>query len=369
MSTSYGSGRRQFIQLIGAGTVAGVGTLPLAANARVSSADQLKKELTSSGSTQPARHHFEMAATERKIDVTPDFSTKVFAYNGQVPGPLIHVQQGDTVQVVLHNPTDDLHSIHWHGTPQTHSWRSDGVPGVTEPGVSSGATGTYEFVADKPGTLWYHCHQGVPNHVGVRGMWGPMIVDPNDPLPIEREVTIDAILMFSGWNPTVADDYFALQQPMEGITYFSINGKSFPYTQPLRVRKGDVLRLRLMPVSVDVAFHLHGHDMLVTHQDGRPLHNPELVDVVHVAHGQRKDVIVHMNNPGRWAAHDHNEHHLSNDGETPGGLFFVVEYEEVEHDPWYYWARKEYDPDFYFQESLRKPHGLIEQKNFRGRRF
>lgn len=369
MSTRYASGRRQFIQTIGAGTISALGAAPLVSNAGVHSAEMLKETVISSDPKSPTRHRLQMSVAPRKIDVTPDFSTKVFAYNEQVPGPLIHVKEGDTVEVALDNPTEEPHTIHWHGTPQTGSWRSDGVPGVTSPGINSGESGTYEFVADKPGTLWYHCHQGVPNHVGVRGMWGPMIVDPKEPLPIEQEVTVDAILMFSGWNPEVADDYFALQQPMEGITYFSINGKAFPYNQPLRVRKGDVLRLRLMPVSVDVAFHLHGHDMLVTHQDGRPLHNSELVDVVHVAHGQRKDVIVHMNNPGRWAAHDHNEHHLSNGGETPGGLFLVVEYEEVEHDPWYYWARKEYDPDFYFQKSMKQPHGLIEQKQFRGYEF
>lgn len=368
MITRYQPTRRQFMQLMGMGTVAAVGGSPVlrnvsAATGATTEGDGSALEPVETGETR----HMEISIEDRLLDVTSDFQTKVWGFNGQVPGPLIHVREGDVVEAVVHNNTEELHTIHWHGIPQTGSWRSDGAPGITEPGISSGSSHTDRFLADKPGTLWYHCHEGVPNHVGVRGMWGPLIVDPKDPIPIEEEVTKDAIVMFSGWNPDVADDFFDKDDPTGGMRYFSINGKAFPDNQPLRVREGDVLRLRLIAVSVDVAFHLHGHDVLVTHQDGLPLNSPEKVDVVYVAFGQRKDVIVRMNNPGRWPAHDHQEHHVSNDGKTPGGLMFVVEYEEIEHDPWYVWARKEYDPDFYFQESLQKGYGLIEQPSFEGK--
>ena len=58
------------------------------------------------------------------------------------------------------------------------------------------------------------------------------------------------------------------------MDYFPINGKSFPMNQPLRVKKDDVLRLRLYAPTMPVTFHLHGHDALVTHKDGLPLANP-----------------------------------------------------------------------------------------------
>ena len=313
-------------------------------------------------------HDFDMTIEETRISVARGFDTNVWAYNGQVPGPLIRVREGDTINAKVTNNTQGAHTIHWHGIHQKGTWRMDGAPGINALEIDSGGgSQTYSFKADRPGSLWYHCHVEVPNHVGVRGMWGPLIVDPLEPIPIEQEVTKDAILMFSGWNSEVADDYFAKQDPTGHLNYYSVNGKSFPYNQPIRVKEGDVLRIRLYCVSVAVAFHLHGHDMLVTHIDGLPIANPYYADTVPVAMGQRVDVIVRMNNPGRWPAHDHNDHHLSNNGSAPGGLFTVIEYDETGHDdPWYVWRRKQFDPDFYYIESMAKGHGLITQSGFRG---
>lgn len=318
----------------------------------------------------PQTHLFDMTIEEARLSVSRGFETNVWAYNGQVPGPLIRVREGDFVEAKVTNNTKGVHTIHWHGIKQTGSWRNDGAPGINGLAIESGGDSqTYSFKADRKGSLWYHCHVEVPNHVGVRGMWGPLIVDPTDPLPIEKEVTKDCILMFSGWNSDVADDYFAQEDPTGNLNYFSINGKAFPYNQPIRVKEGDVLRLRLYAASVPVSFHLHGHDMLVTHRDGLPLSQPELADTVAVAMGQRADVIVRMDNPGRWPFHDHNDHHLSNNGNAPGGLFGVLEYEEAGiDDPWYLWAHKEYDPDFYFSESMNKGYGLITQSGFKATR-
>ena len=311
--------------------------------------------------------HFDMTVEEVTLQVTPNFKTKVWAYNGQVPGPLIHVREGDEVEVTLTNNTTLTHTIHWHGMYQTNTWQSDGVPDITQKAVEPGESYTYKFIANKTGTLWYHCHVNVPEHVGLRGMWGPFIIDPKNPTPLEKQVTKEAILMFSGWNPEVADKYGVGGKPGEPISYFSINGKAFPTTQPLRVKKGDVLRLRLIAATVDVAFHLHGHDMLVTHKDGLPLKNPYPVDVLHLSPGERYDVIVKMNNPGRWIAHDHIEEHTSNNGKTPGGSVLIVEYDSVERsDDWYVWKDKKYIPDFYYSESMKKGYGLFDVPSHEG---
>ncbi len=356
--------RRNLVKLAGLGAVAST-TAALAGGA------QAQQQTAAAGTPvdpgEATTHKFDMTIEETRLSVARGFDTNVWAYNGQVPGPLIRVRQGDTIEANVTNNTTGTHTIHWHGIHQKGTWRNDGAPGINGLAIDSGgASETYRFTANRPGSLWYHCHVEVPNHVGVRGMWGPLIVDPIEPLAVEKEVTKDAILMFSGWNSEVADDFFAKEDPTGGLNYFSINGKSFPYNQPIRVREGDVLRLRLFAVSVPVSFHLHGHDMLVTHRDGLPVPAPYYADTVHVAMGQRVDVIVRMDNPGRWPAHDHDDGHLSNNGNAPGGLFTVVEYEEVgRDDPWYLWARKKYDPDFYFVESMKRGHGLITQSGFR----
>jgi len=237
---------------------------------------------------------FEMTIEEVDLEVAPNFTYKVWAFNGQVPGPLLHVKEGDEVEMVVWNNTTLNHTIHWHGTYQTGTWRSDGVPDITQEAIEPGDSYTYRFTADKSGTLWYHCHVNVPEHVGIRGMWGPMIVEPRKPHPLAEKVTKEAILMFSGWNPEVADTYGEGGHPNEAISYFSINGKSFPLTHPLRVEKGDVVRLRLIAATIPVAFHPHGHDAIVTHKDGLPVEHPYPVDVLSMAPGERYDLIIEM---------------------------------------------------------------------------
>ncbi|WP_449287317.1 multicopper oxidase domain-containing protein [Marinobacter sp. PE14] len=328
--------------------------------------------LAALGSPMPAlseTHQFQMTIEEREKDVAPGFKAKVWAYNGQVPAPLIRVKEGDTVEVELTNMTTLAHTIHWHGIYQTGTWKNDGVPNVTQEAVQPGESFTYKFVADKPGSLWYHCHVNVPEHVGLRGMWGPLIVDPKDPIPIEKEVTKDAILMFSGWNQEVAQTYGKGGHPAEKLTYFSINGQSFPNTQPIRVKEGDVLRLRLFATGIETAFHLHGHDMLVTHKDGLPLDSPFWADVVDINQGERYDVIVRMDNPGRWFAHDHIEHHVSNNGKAPGGAVMIVEYESIQDDDWYVWKDKSYDPNFYYSQSLTEGSGLFNHDGFEAQKI
>jgi len=308
---------------------------------------------------------FEMTIEELELKVAPGLTTKVWAYDGQVPGPLIHVKEGDTVEVTLTNNTTMSHTIHWHGTYQTHSWEMDGVPGVSQEAVEPGDSFTYKFVADKPGSLWYHCHVNTAEHIDLRGMWGPMIVDPKKPTKLEKTVTKDAILMFSGWDSRVAQEYGKNGVPGRELDYFSINGKSHPDNQPIRVKEGDVLRLRLYAPTSPVAFHLHGHDALVTHKDGMPIPEPYPIDVMALQPGERYDLIVKMNNPGIWMAHNHIEEHTTAGGKEVAGEMLVVEYENIKKPDFYMWKDIKYEPDFYMSESMKKGYGKFDNPLFK----
>ncbi len=181
--------------------------------------------LALAGPTLAEVRSFEMTIEEVEIEVAPGFKSKVWGFNGQVPGPLYHVNEGDEVEVTVHNFSTLNHTVHWHGIFQTGSWQHDGVPHVTRHPIEPGESHTYRFIADKPGSLWYHCHVNVSEHVGLRGMWGPLVVAPAAPTELEKAVTKDAILMFSGWNSQVADNYGEGGHPGQVINYFSINGK------------------------------------------------------------------------------------------------------------------------------------------------
>jgi FtsP/CotA-like multicopper oxidase with cupredoxin domain len=310
---------------------------------------------------------FEMTIEEVSINVAPGFSTKVFAFNGQVPGPLIHVREGDDVAVHVTNNTTLPHSIHWHGVNQTGSWQSDGVPDVTQTAIQPGDAFTYRFKADRPGSLWYHCHVNVWEHVAIRGMWGPLIVDPKEPTAVEKTVTRDVIMMMNTWESSFGSVYGKGGGPSDVADFFSVNAKSFPLTQPIRVKKGDVVRIRMYGAGDEVhEMHLHGHDQLFTHKDGYALSSPYYVDTVPVGPGERYDVIARMNNPGRFIFHDHVDRHLNMGGGMLGGPITVIEYEGLPVDPWYAWKNKEYDPDFFYSESMKKGYGMFTNVNFMG---
>lgn len=315
-----------------------------------------------------AEREFNLTIDEVAIEVAPGFTNKVFAFNGQVPGPLLHVKEGDDVTVHVTNNTALPHSIHWHGVNQIDSWHMDGVPGVAQKdAIKSGESFTYKFKADRPGSLWYHCHVDVWEHVALRGMWGPLIVDPQSPSALEKKVTKDAILMMSTWQSQYANVYGKGGMPQDVADYFSVNGKSFPYTQPIRVKKGDVLRMRFYGAGDEThQMHMHGHDMLITHKDGYPLANPYYVDTVPVGPGERYDVIVEMKNPGYFVMHDHVDRQMSNNGASMGGPMTVFEYEGVKMDDWYAWKSKVYDPNFFYSESLKQGYGLFNNPIFMG---
>ena len=114
--------------------------------------------------------------------------------------------------------------------------------------------------------------------------------------------------------------------------------------------------------------HLHGHDMLVVAKDGYPLANPYYVDTVPVGPGERFDVIVKMNNPGRFVVHDHVDRHMSNNGGMMGGPMTVVEYEGIPKEDWYVWKDKDatYDPNFFYSESMKQGYGIFNSPGFAG---
>jgi FtsP/CotA-like multicopper oxidase with cupredoxin domain len=311
---------------------------------------------------------WEMTIEDTKITLVDKTQFHTFAFNGQVPGPLIHVGEGDRVTVNVTNLTSLPHTIHWHGVLQRESWRHDGVPDVSQPAIGPGETFTYNFIAEPAGTMWYHCHVNVNEHVALRGMWGPLIIDPKTPTPLEKEVTKDYILMLTDWASQWAFKPGYGGVPGDVFDFFTINGKAFPDNQPLRVRRGDVVRLRLVGVGDLLhSIHIHGHVFQIAFKDGHPFPQPINADTILIGPGERYDLILRADNPGRWMVHDHIDSHTLNGDKPMGGMMTVIEYEGIPtDDPWYVWKDKAFVADFYYEESLRKPHGMHDNQGFKG---
>lgn len=312
---------------------------------------------------------FALTIEDTNLTLVDKQTFHTFSFDGQTPGPLIHVVEGDDVEVSVENQTTLAHTVHWHGLLQRGTWKMDGVPDTTQPSIAPGETFTYRFKAEPSGTMWYHCHVNVNEHVAMRGMWGPFIIDPKNPPLKEKEVTKDYIMMFSSWVSSWANKPGQGGVPGDEPDFFTINGKAFPDTQPLRIKQGDVVRIRLIGAGDEMhSVHIHGHLFEVYAKDGRPLPNPIMADTILFGPGERYDLLLRADNPGIWMVHDHIDRHAMNGKSPMGGIMSVIEYDEAhaKDQSFYSWKDKKFVPDFYYEESLKKPPGMYASPALKG---
>jgi FtsP/CotA-like multicopper oxidase with cupredoxin domain len=244
---------------------------------------------------------FKIAVQDIAWEVSPGQSFPAMAYNGRVPGPEIRVTEGDKVRFLVTNEmAGQSTAVHWHGLRVPNSM--DGVPFITQPVIAPGETFTYEFTVRNAGTHMYHSHHNAAEQVTL-GLLGAFIVEPQDK---SRE-------------PEVSADYTMVLND-SGIG-FTINGKSFPYTQPIIAKLGDKIRVRYMNEGLMIhPMHLHGIPQLVFAKDGFYLPAPYMCDTLNIAPGERYDVIVECDEPGAWAFHCH----ILTHAESRNGMFGMV---------------------------------------------
>lgn len=255
---------------------------------------------------------FELTAAVVPWEISPGEIVDAWAYNGMVPGPQIRVDVGDNVRVILHNETPMGTDIHWHGihTPNDQ----DGVSPYTQDPVSSGESFTYEFVADDPAIGMYHAHLhsqvSVPN-----GMFGSFIIG-DSPYPLGE--TISDVEIPLDLEP-------AIEMPMvlndAGVIGLSLNGKSFPATEPMVLEQGQWAAVHYYNEGLtDHPMHLHQMPQLVYAKDGIPLDHPYWADTINVAPGERYSVLFKASDIGTWVWHCHILTHV----EREEGMFGMV---------------------------------------------
>lgn len=265
---------------------------------------------------------FELTTMPVLWPILDEVSVTAWTYNGTVPGPLIRVSEGDRLRIIVRNELPVPTTIHWHGIEVPNSM--DGVPDLTQEPIQPGETFTYEFVARPAGTFMYHSHYEGDIQV-LAGLYAPFIIDP--PGPAQPAPDVDVNLMISEWLVRNGRTFAAM--PMAGMepNFFTINGKAYPATETITVKKGQRVRLRLFGIGQFVhPMHLHGVPFQIVATDGHPL--PEAArltkDTVLVSPGERYDIEFVATEPGKWLLHCHIPHHTTNDNVEPGGLMLVV---------------------------------------------
>ena len=273
---------------------------------------------------------FELETSVIGWNILPDQQVEAYAFNRQVPGPLIRVDEGDDVRIDVTNRLPEPTSVHWHGIILPNGM--DGAADVTQAPIGPGETFTYEFTTNDAGTYFYHSHFEPDRQQGL-GLYGALIVDPADESRDRRyDYDQEVVIQLQEWLEREGYTYPAM--PMEGAlpNFFTINGKSYPATEPISMRVGERLRVRFIGSHNNFVhpMHIHGGPFEIVETDGYPVPARArlLKDTVNVGPGERYDVIWEARRPGRWLLHCHIPHHTTNDNtevEGGGGLMTVIE--------------------------------------------
>jgi bilirubin oxidase len=238
----------------------------------------------------------ELTAAPTRLELKPATKTNVYAYNGHVPGPLLEVEEGDSVIVHFRNELPEETTVHWHGMHVP--WVSDGSP-FHPIGPGESYTFAFRVHPGTAGTYWYHPH---PHHhtawqVGM-GLYGALVVrDRGDPLPEMNERVLilsdnrfreDGELHFAeeGTRQFRVDE----MNGREGDVLF-VNGEIMP---ELSIRSGEVERWRIINASGARVYRLalEGHTLLHVGSDGGLFEHPEEKDEIVLGVAERAEVLV-----------------------------------------------------------------------------
>jgi nitrite reductase (NO-forming) len=193
--------------------------------------------------------------TVREVPIRIDDDTVVagWTFDGAIPGPMMHVRQGDTVNVTLTNQGSIPHSIDLHAAridPKT-AFRS-ALPGQSV---------SYTFRPQYAGAFLYHCGTApVLMHIGS-GMCGAIIVDPPTPLARAHEFVLvqNEYYLGEAKNGVSPFDYNKMLAALPD--YVAFNGGPGQYQrQPLRVPHGERVRFYVVAAGPNhpCSFHVVG---------------------------------------------------------------------------------------------------------------
>jgi FtsP/CotA-like multicopper oxidase with cupredoxin domain len=214
----------------------------------------------------------------------------------------------------------------------------DGVPDIEpSPKIEPNSYFDYKFkITNTPGTHMYHTHLNSSSQemLGLGGAF--IILDPYETsyCNIQR----DYFIMLQEFHVNglkmgeVKPGIYDIDPMSQDFNFFTMNGRCFPYTTPLNVKRGENVRVRLGNIAMEAhPIHMHGHQFLITASDGNsiPYYNALKKNTINVASGETWDIIFRTDNPGIWPLHCHIPHHMTNNmSESTGGMFTTIIYKD-----------------------------------------
>ena len=283
------------------------------------------------------------------IEIAKDKLLSTTTYNGQFPGPLLRLKEGQRVTVDIHNDTDIPEQLHWHG--QKVPTDVDGSAEEGTPYIPPHGTRRISFVPQPSGLRFYHTHiraGGDMNRGQYTGQVGPVYIEPKDNAGRYDQEIFLTLKEFEPWISRGGDmdqDFLAGEPVAElkergesamkdslkqghahgyEVNYrsFTINGRMLGQGDPVRVKAGQRVLFHILNGSATElrSLALPGHTFQVIALDGNPLAKPTRVPVLWLGTAERVSALVEMNHPGVWILGD------TADDDRHHGMGIVVEY-------------------------------------------
>jgi nitrite reductase (NO-forming) len=183
-------------------------------------------------------------------EVAPGVTQQAWTFNGQVPAPILRGHIGDLFNVTVVNDAHMGHSIDFHA--------SQVAPNVDMRTIEPGQSLVYQFKADYAGIWMYHC--GTPpalEHI-ANGMFGAVVIDPPDLVPVAHEYVFIQSELYLGPQGQPGDYTKMLADTPDAVVF---NGYVNQYAHaPITVDPGQRIRIWVLDAGPNdiSSFHIVG---------------------------------------------------------------------------------------------------------------
>lgn len=263
----------------------------------------------------PAKVRVKMETVEKTMTMEDGVEYHYWTFNGDVPGQMIRVREGDTVEVEFsNNPSSTVpHNVDFHA--------ATGQGGGAEASFTApGHTSTFSFKALQAGLYIYHCAVApVGMHI-ANGMYGLILVEPKEGLPkVDKEFYIVQGDFYTkgkkgaqGLQPFDMDKAIA-EQP----EYVVFNGHvgSIAGDNALKAKAGETVRMYVGNGGPNLvsSFHVIGEIFDKVYVEGGKLINENVQSTV-IPAGGAAIVEFKVDIPGSYTLVDHSIFRAFNKG-------------------------------------------------------
>ncbi len=242
-------------------------------------------------------HRIRLEMKHAPIVIAPGVTYAAWTFGGTVPGPALHVRQGDTVDFTLVNGANIPHSMDFHA--------AEIAPSKYYTNVMPGDSLHYRFVARVPGAFMYHCGTApVAMHI-ANGMYGALVVDPATPRSKAKELVLVQSEFYLNAKPDRDGNQGLDWQKLLGQApdHIVFNGRAGQYaSHPIEARPDELIRIYLVNAGPNriSSFHVVGGIFERVFEDGTQA-NPLIgVQTVNVPVGGGAIFEIRLREPGDY---------------------------------------------------------------------